>query len=165
MVGVEFGEPSSRAAARRFRTLERVRVGMFSQMVVVPLFHRHRIITHVAADNVNIIKLIPPLITGPEEIDYFVQALDDVLTDAERGAGLTCEVGRTMALGALRRKSQRSVATSRQAAAASSAAVGTFAGSAVAGGTAAGGTVAGGTVAGGTVAGSDAANGAAPAAN
>ena len=110
MVGVEFGEPSSRAAARRFRTLERVRVGMFSQMAVVPLFHRHRIITQVAADNVNIIKLIPPLIAGPEEVDYFVQALDDVLADAQRGAGLTYEVGRTMALGALRRKSQRSVA-------------------------------------------------------
>ncbi len=115
MVGIEFGEPSSRSAARRFRTLERLRTGMFSQMVVVPLFHRHRIITQVAADNVNIIKLIPPLITGPEEVDYFVQALDDVLADAHRGSGLTYEVGRTMALGALRRKSQRSVASTQQA--------------------------------------------------
>src|SRR5215472_2217191 len=115
MVGVEFGDPSSRAAARRFRTLERVRVGMFSQMAVVPLFHRHRIITQVAADNVNIIKLLPPLITGPEEVDYFVQSLDDVLGDAQRGAGLTYEVGRTMALGALRRKSERSVASSGHA--------------------------------------------------
>jgi ornithine--oxo-acid transaminase len=123
MIGIEFGEPSSRSAARRFRTLERLRTGMFSQMVVVPLFHRHRIITQVAADSVNIIKLIPPLITGPEEVDYFVQALDDVLADAHRGSGLTYEVGRTMALGALRRKSQRSVA-STQPAPAQAAAVG-----------------------------------------
>jgi ornithine--oxo-acid transaminase len=115
MIGIEFGEPSSRSAARRFRTLERLRTGMFSQMVVVPLFHRHRIITQVAADNVNIVKLLPPLISGPEEVDYFVQALDDVLADAERGAGLTYEVGRTMALGALRRKSQRSVASAPSA--------------------------------------------------
>ncbi len=113
MLGIEFGEPASRSAARRFRTLERLRTGMFSQMVVVPLFHRHRIITQVAADNVNIIKLIPPLITGPEEVDYFVQALDDVLADAYRRSGLTYEVGRTMALGALRRKSQRSVASTQ----------------------------------------------------
>ena len=48
-------------------------------MMVVPLFHRHRILTQVAADNVNIIKLLPPLICGQEEIDYFVGALDDVL--------------------------------------------------------------------------------------
>ena len=111
MIGIEFGEPASRAAARRFRTLERLRPGMFSQLVVVPLFHRHRIITQVAADNVNIIKLLPPLISGPEEVDYFVRALDDVMADAHRGSGLTYEVGRTMALGALRRKSQRSVAS------------------------------------------------------
>ncbi|MBO0837012.1 MAG: aminotransferase class III-fold pyridoxal phosphate-dependent enzyme, partial [Actinobacteria bacterium] len=111
MVGIEFGAPSSRSAALRFRTLERLRTGMFSQMVVVPLFHRHRIITQVAADSVNIIKLIPPLNIGPEEVEYFVHALDDVLTDAERGAGLTYEVGRTMAIGALRRKSQRTVAS------------------------------------------------------
>src|SRR5215467_5825897 len=110
MIGIEFGEPSSRSAARRFRTLERLRTGMFSQMVVVPLFHRHRIITQVAADNVNIIKLLPPLICGQEEIDYFVAALDDVLNDAHRGFGLAYEVGRTMARGALGRKSQRSVA-------------------------------------------------------
>jgi hopanoid-associated sugar epimerase len=113
MIGIEFGEPESRPAGRRFRTLERLRTGMFSQMVVVPLFHRHRIITQVAADNVNIIKLLPPLISGPEEVDYFVQALDDVMADAQRGSGLTYEFGRTMVRGALRRKSQRSIASSR----------------------------------------------------
>jgi hopanoid-associated sugar epimerase len=112
MIGIEFGEPESRSAGRRFRTLERLRTGMFSQTVVVPLFHRHRIITQVAADNVNIIKLLPPLIAGPAEVDYFVQALDDVMADAHRGSGLTYEFGRTMARGALKRKSQRSVARS-----------------------------------------------------
>src|SRR5580693_2777209 len=111
MIGIEFGQPESGSAGRRFRTLERLRTGMFSQLVVVPLFHRHRIITQVAADNVNIIKLLPPLISGPEEVDYFVQALDDVMADAHRGSGLTYEFGRTMARGALRRKSRRSVAS------------------------------------------------------
>jgi ornithine--oxo-acid transaminase len=113
MIGIEFGEPGSKAAARRFRTLERLRTGMFSQLVVVPLFHRHRIITQVAADNVNIIKLLPPLISGPEEVDYFVRALDDVMADAQRGSGLTYEFGRTMVRGVLRRKSQRSIASPR----------------------------------------------------
>src|SRR5215472_7977433 len=113
MIGIEFGEPESRSAGRRFRTLERLRNGMFSQTVVVPLFHRHRIITQVAADNVNIIKLLPPLISGPAEIDYFIEALDDVMADAHRGSGLTYEFGTTMARGALRRKSMRSVASHR----------------------------------------------------
>ena len=113
MIGIEFGEPGPKSGARRFRTMERLRTGMFSQMVVVPLFHRHRIITQVAADNVNIIKLLPPLISGPEEVDYFVAALDDVLADAQRGSGLTYEFGRTMVRGVMHRKSLRSVASSK----------------------------------------------------
>jgi hypothetical protein len=72
-------------------------------MMVVPLYHRHRILTQVAADNVNIVKLLPALICGQEEIDYFVAALDDVLKDAHEGPGLLFEFGRTMAKGALRK--------------------------------------------------------------
>ena len=114
MVGIEFGQPSDGGgAARRFRRLERLRTGLFSQTVVVPLFHRHRILTQVAAHNVNIIKLLPPLIAGPSEIDYFIEAFDDVMASAHRGSGLTIETGRTMALGGLRRKSERSIASSR----------------------------------------------------
>ena len=57
----------------------------------------------MAADNVNIVKLLPALISGQEEIDYFVAALDDVLQDAHKGSGLLFEFGRTMAKGAFRK--------------------------------------------------------------
>jgi len=103
MIGLEFGEPTARASRRRYRAVERVRTAMFAQLVVVPLFHRHRILTQVAADNVNIVKLLPPLIAGEAEVDYFTQALDDVLTSAEKGSGLMFEVGRTLAKGSLRK--------------------------------------------------------------
>jgi hypothetical protein len=103
MIGLQFGPPTSKALRRKFDMLERVRPAIFSQMMVVPLFHRHRILTQVAADNVNIIKLLPALISGQEEIDYFVRALDDVLKDAHDGSGLLFEFGKTMAKGALRR--------------------------------------------------------------
>ena len=103
MIGLQFGPPQSKTLRRRFKALERLRPAIFSQMMVVPLFHRHRILTQVAADNVNIIKLLPPLICGQEEIDYFVGALDDVLQDAHSGSGLLLEFGRTMARGTLRR--------------------------------------------------------------
>jgi ornithine--oxo-acid transaminase len=107
MIGLEFGAPESPALRRRFNTLERLRTAMFAQMIVVPLFHRHRILTQVAADNVNIVKLLPPLIAGQAEVDYFVGALDDVLADAHRGSSLIFEFGRTMAKGALRRGYRR----------------------------------------------------------
>jgi ornithine--oxo-acid transaminase len=105
MVGIEFGEPESGSLRRRYRAVERVRNGMFSQMVVVPLFHRHRILTQVAADNVNVVKLLPPLISGSAEVDYFIEALDDIMADAHHGTGLAREFGWTMARNALGRKS------------------------------------------------------------
>jgi ornithine--oxo-acid transaminase len=103
MIGLQFGPPTSKGLRRRYNTLERLRPAIFTQMLVVPLFHRHRILTQVAADNVNIIKLLPALICGQEEIDIFVNALDDVLKDAHDGSGLLFEFGRTMANGAFRR--------------------------------------------------------------
>ena len=47
--------------------------------------------------------MLPPLIAGEEEVEYFVDALDDVLGAAANGSGLFWEVGKTMAKGALRR--------------------------------------------------------------
>ncbi|HEV3265157.1 MAG TPA: aspartate aminotransferase family protein [Acidimicrobiales bacterium] len=103
MIGLEFAAPSGRGPRTRYRLMELARKGMFSQLIVVPLFHRHHILTQVAADNVNIIKLLPPLIIGEPEIKLFVSALDDVLGDAERSSGLLLEVGKSMTINTLRR--------------------------------------------------------------
>lgn len=103
MIGLVFGEPTTRSLRRRWQAVEAMRPALFSQCVVVPLFHRHGILTQVAADAMNVVRLLPPLIVGDEEIDYFVNALEDVLEDAERGSKLFFEVGRTMAQGALRK--------------------------------------------------------------
>ena len=101
MIGLEFGPPTTPRLRRRWSALERIRPALFAQAVVVPLVHRHRILTQVAADGANIIKLLPPLVAGEAEVDLFVDALDDVLSSAEKGSGLLFELGRTMAKGAL----------------------------------------------------------------
>jgi ornithine--oxo-acid transaminase len=103
MIGLVFGEPSSLRLKSRWKMLESARKGLFSQLVVGPLFNRHRILTQVAADGVNIVKLLPPLICGEEEIEYFVSALDDVLDDAHRNSSLVFEFGKTLAKSALHR--------------------------------------------------------------
>jgi len=104
MIGLEFGPPTSRGLRMQWRAVETMRTALFSQMVVVPLFHRHRILTQVAADNMNVVKLLPPLIAGEDEVDRFVAALDDVMADAHRNTGLFFEFGTTVARSALRRK-------------------------------------------------------------
>ncbi|MGA2211364.1 MAG: aspartate aminotransferase family protein [Acidimicrobiales bacterium] len=104
MIGLEFGEPSSLRLRSRWKMLETARKGLFSQLIVGPLFQRHRILTQVAADNVNIIKLLPPLIVGQAEVDYFAGALDEVLGDAHRNSSLLFEFGKTLAKSALQRE-------------------------------------------------------------
>jgi hypothetical protein len=69
----------------------------------VPHYQRYGILTQVAADNVNIIKLLPPLIAGEPEIDLFVNALDELLSDAERNSGWLVEFGMAMTKGVLKR--------------------------------------------------------------
>ena len=89
MVGFELDQPGRRG----FRLVETVRHGLFSQLVVGPLFNDHRIITQVAADHVNVIKLLPPLVAGEPEVAYFLDALDDVLAKATKLASSTARLG------------------------------------------------------------------------
>jgi len=103
MIGLVFGDPEATALRMRFRMVEAVRPALFSQMVVVPMFQRHQILTQVAADNMNVVKLLPPLVAGEKEVERFTQALDDVLSSAGRGSGLLFEFGKTMAKGTLHR--------------------------------------------------------------
>ena len=102
MIGLVFGAPEGARARAKFRLLEAAHKGLFSQLIVGPLFQRHGILTQVAGDSMNVVKLLPPLITGKEEVDYFVEALDDVLKDANRSS-LIYEFGKTLALASLHR--------------------------------------------------------------
>ena len=67
------------------------------------LFHRHRILTQVSGDHIEVIKLIPPLTIGEREVDRFVSAFAEVMDDAHRGARLTRDFGRTLVRQARRR--------------------------------------------------------------
>jgi ornithine--oxo-acid transaminase len=103
MIGIVFGPPTSTKAKMRWRTLEATRTAMFSQTMVVPLFQKYGILTQVAADNVNVIKLLPPLIAGEAEVDYFINALDELLTDAEENGGWLRDFAVSMAKGTFKR--------------------------------------------------------------
>jgi ornithine--oxo-acid transaminase len=65
-------------------TIERAQPGLFSQLVTVPLFHRHRIFCQVAGHRMNVIKALPPLVIEEQDVRRFAEALDDVLARAQR---------------------------------------------------------------------------------
>ena len=89
MIGIEFGRPSSWKRRAPWAALQLARKGLFAQTVVHALFHRHRILTQVSGDHVEVIKLIPPLTIGEAEVDRFVDAFVEVMDDAHRGTPLT----------------------------------------------------------------------------
>jgi acetylornithine/succinyldiaminopimelate/putrescine aminotransferase len=96
MIGIEFGRPESMRLRSRWAMLQAARKGLFAQMVVVPLLQRHRILTQVSGDHMEVIKLIPPLIIGEREVDRFVAAFTAVMDDAHNGGGLMWDFGKTL---------------------------------------------------------------------
>jgi ornithine--oxo-acid transaminase len=102
IIGIEFGKPSGLKAKAGWAMLQKARVGLFAQMVVVALFQRHRILTQVSGDHMEVIKLIPPLMIGDAEVKLFLDGLADVLDDAAKGSGLMWDFGRTLIKQAVR---------------------------------------------------------------
>jgi acetylornithine/succinyldiaminopimelate/putrescine aminotransferase len=102
IIGIEFGRPSGLKARANWAMLQKARVGLFAQMVVVALFQRHRILTQVSGDHMEVIKLIPPLMIGDAEVRLFLDGLADVLDDASKGSGLMWDFGRTLIKQAVR---------------------------------------------------------------
>lgn len=96
MIGIEFAKPRSLKLRTSWNMLQAARVGLFSQMVVVSLFERHNILTQVAGDHMEVIKLLPPLTIGDSEVKLFVDAFTDVMDEAHRGTGLMWDFGRRL---------------------------------------------------------------------
>jgi ornithine--oxo-acid transaminase len=79
---LEFGEPESGSFA--WRVMERMQTGLFAQLVAVPLFTKHRILSQVAGHDLPALKGLPPLVVTEQDLEEFVAALDDVIAKAAR---------------------------------------------------------------------------------
>jgi ornithine--oxo-acid transaminase len=95
MWAMEFGEPDSGSIA--WRVMERMQAGLFAQLVVVPLFAEHRILSQVAGHDLPVLKGLPPLVVSDDDVEDFAVALDDVIRNAARPsrvAGLALRAAR-----------------------------------------------------------------------
>ena len=81
MWAIEFGEP---AGSRRhaYRLVDRFQPGLFAQFVVVPLFAEHRILSQVAGHGIPVIKGLPPLTIGEEELLPLAEAFAEAIESA-----------------------------------------------------------------------------------
>jgi len=101
MIGVEFGAPSSLKLKASWNMLETASKGLFCQLITIPLFKEHKILTQVAGHGSHTVKLLPPLIINDEDCGWIVRAFDDVIADSHR-AGAVWTLGKTLVGHALR---------------------------------------------------------------
>src|ERR671923_187281 len=82
MWAIEFEEPEG--GSRTWNLLERIQPALFAQLVVVPLFRDHHILSQVAGHGLNVLKAIPPLVVTEDDLEQFVGALEETVARAEK---------------------------------------------------------------------------------
>jgi len=70
--------------SRMYRLLDRAQRGLFAQLVVVPLFTEHRILTQVAGHDVAVVRILPPFVLSDDDLEEFVDALRATIARARR---------------------------------------------------------------------------------
>jgi ornithine--oxo-acid transaminase len=86
---IEFAEPESGGRRRSYRLIERAQRGLFAQLVIVPLFTKHRILTQVAGHDMAVIRILPPLVVTDADVEEFADALRKTIKEAQRMPSLT----------------------------------------------------------------------------
>jgi ornithine--oxo-acid transaminase len=104
MIALEFGEPRSLKLRAAWKLLEKANAGLFCQMITVPLFTRHRILSQVAGHGMQVVKFIPPLTLNQEDRTWIVSAVEDVVAEAHKVPGSIWDLGKTLASAALKMK-------------------------------------------------------------
>ncbi len=88
MFGIDFARPrESLKLKMAWDMLHKLNFGVFGQMIVIPLMQKHRILTQVAGYHTEVIKFLPPMTIGREDVDWFLSAMRDVLADTLRVPG------------------------------------------------------------------------------
>jgi ornithine--oxo-acid transaminase len=87
IIGIEFRPPGNLALRAAWTAIEAAEKGLFTQLIVMSLMRDHRILTQVGGPGVNIIKLLPPLTIGNEEVEMIVKAFDVVMEETKNLSG------------------------------------------------------------------------------
>lgn len=104
MIAVEFKSPGSLSLKAAWMMLEAANKGLFCQMITIPLFKEHRILTQVAGHGMNVVKLLPPLILTQKDCDRIVSAFTKTIADTHQVPGSIWELGKNLATHAMKAK-------------------------------------------------------------
>lgn len=103
MIGVEFGPPKSLGLKASWNLLESASKGLFCQLITIPLFKDHKILTQVAGHGSHTIKLLPPLMIDDADCSWIEKSFDDVIAASHRVPGAVWSLGKTLMDNAVRK--------------------------------------------------------------
>jgi ornithine--oxo-acid transaminase len=104
MIAIEFHEPKSLMLKAAWAMLEAANKGLFCQMVTIPLFKEHHILTQVAGHGMNVVKLLPPLNLTAKDRDLVVSSFEKTIADTHHISGAIWDLGKNLASHALKGK-------------------------------------------------------------
>jgi ornithine--oxo-acid transaminase len=103
MIGVQFGAPKSLALKASWNVLETASKGLFCQLITIPLFKDHKILTQVSGHASHTIKLLPSLTITDEDCGWIESAFDTVINASHRVPGAVWSLGKTLVDNAMRK--------------------------------------------------------------
>ncbi|MEH2522144.1 MULTISPECIES: aminobacteriohopanetriol synthase HpnO [unclassified Bradyrhizobium] len=103
MIGIEFGPPKSLRLKASWNLLETANKGLFCQLITVPLFKDHKILTQVSGHGSHTIKLLPPLVVTEEDCAWIEKSFDDVIAASHKVPGAIWSLGKTLVDNAVRK--------------------------------------------------------------
>ncbi len=106
MIAVEFQSPKSLKLKAAWTMLEAANKGLFCQMVTIPLFKEHHILTQVAGHGMNVVKLLPPLNLVQDDRDWIVKSFDKAIGDTHQIPGSIWDLGKNLASHAIKNKNK-----------------------------------------------------------
>jgi ornithine--oxo-acid transaminase len=103
MIGVEFGPPKSLRLKASWNLLETANKGLFCQLITVPLFKDHKILTQVSGHGSHTIKLLPPLVITGDDCNWIAKSFDEVIASSHKVPGAIWSLGKTLVDNAVRK--------------------------------------------------------------
>ena len=96
MIGIEFGPPKSLKLKASWSMIEAANKGLFCQLITIPLFKEHHILTQVAGHGSHTVKLLPTLTLTEADCDDIEKAFDAVIAAAHRMPGAAWSLGKNL---------------------------------------------------------------------
>ena len=103
-----FGKSQAFGRLESAKLLDVAQKGLFSQLVTVPLFKNHRILSQTAGHDQPVVKFLPPLVITDADRQWIARAVDEVVADTQNVGGAIWDLGKTLASAAIKTKAGKS---------------------------------------------------------